>query len=160
MRHLEQLRIYPVSSVSAEECESLMAGNEPWATLGYTASDFLNISRGSQAHENIKAELNGETIGLSCFKLGFMRGAFMSLIVVRRDHRASGVGTLLMDFVEASIFARTQNVFSSFASFNRDAQRFFRRRGYTRVGRIKQLLVPEHDEILIRKCRADLVTRR
>jgi len=56
-----------------------------------------------------------------------------------------------MRFVEQRILRDTPNVFLCVSSFNDGAQRFYGRLGYEVVGELRDLIVPGHAEILMRK---------
>jgi [ribosomal protein S18]-alanine N-acetyltransferase len=146
------MNISVAERLSLSECTRLMDGSDPWAKLGYTKSHFRIIARNSQQAENVKVTIRKRTVAFTSFKYGFMRGAYMSLLVVDPEHRHTGVGNALMDYAEDLIFARTKNVFLCVASFNFSAQKFFTHRGYRRVGVLHRLIVDGHDEILFRKC--------
>ena len=149
------MTISAARSISLAECIRLLEGSDPWATLGYKKSHFRIIARSSRYSTNVKVTIRRKTIAFTSFKLGFMRGAYMSLLAVDPDYRHTGVGSALMDHAEKLIFMKTNNVFLCVASFNARAQEFFKRRGYQPVGVLYRLIADEYDEILFRKCKGD-----
>ena len=62
-------------------------------------------------------------------------------------------GFSLLGFAEARIFRESPNVLLCVSSFNAGARRLYARLGYEEIGVLRQYLVPEHDEILLRKSR-------
>jgi ribosomal protein S18 acetylase RimI-like enzyme len=83
-----------------------------------------------------------------------MQGAFVGFIqtvFVSPEWRGEGIGSKLLDFVEGRILSETPNVFMCVSSFNRDAQRLYRRHGYEVVGELKDYIVSGHSETLLRK---------
>ena len=65
--------------------------------------------------------------------------------------RGRGVGKALIEFAEKRIFRETPNVFICVSDFNVDAQAFYARLGYQRVGELKDFIIAGHAEILLRK---------
>ena len=56
-----------------------------------------------------------------------------------------------MAFAEKRIFNDAPNVFIYVSSFNKGAQKLYRRLGYRAVGQLKDYIIPRHSEILLRK---------
>ena len=62
-----------------------------------------------------------------------------------------GVGSAAMRWAEARVFEQHRNCLLCVSSFNRAAQRLYRRAVYQVVGRLRDYVVAGHDEILMRK---------
>ncbi len=147
--HTEEARI----------CARLMSGSEPWITLRRTYDDSMKILS-SPSREVYVALVDGEVIG---FIILIMQGAFVGFIqtvAVMPEWRNRGVGSNLMGFAEERIFSVTPNVFVCVSSFNGDAQRLYERLGYEVIGELKDLIVPGHSEILLRKTTGPLTGLR
>jgi ribosomal protein S18 acetylase RimI-like enzyme len=132
------------------ECAELMASSEPWITLERTLEQATSILT-SPTREVYVGEVDGEMVG---FAVLIMRGAFVGFLqtlAVKPSWRNRGIGTSMMRFVEQRILRDTPNVFLCVSSFNDGAQRFYRRLGYEVVGELRDLIVPGHSEILMRK---------
>jgi ribosomal protein S18 acetylase RimI-like enzyme len=67
------------------------------------------------------------------------------------EHRNRGIGARLMTFAEERIFRESPNVFLCVTTFNTDAQRFYQRLGYRRIGVIEDFAIEGAGEILMRK---------
>jgi len=138
------------NSAEINVCARMMANLEPWITLGrdYEASvQTLSIP----SKEVYLALSDDEIVG---FIILNMQGAFIGFIqtvCVSPEWRGGGIGSKLLDFVEGRILSETPNVFMCVSSFNRDAQRLYRRHGYEVVGELKDYIVSGHSEILLRK---------
>lgn len=129
---------------------ALMAASDPWKKLGLKARDCLRAIE-YPFRETYAARDGKELAGLVTVAMyGTFRGYIQSLFVAP-GWRGRGVGEELMRFAEASVFARTPNVFLCVSSFNKGAQRFYRRLGYRRAGLLKDLFVKGSDELLLRK---------
>lgn len=139
----------------AQACAQLMAGSEPWLTLGRDYEASLAIL--SDPGREIYLALNeGEIVG---FVVLVLQGAFvgyMQSVAVAAPWRGRGIGRRLMTFAEERIFTEFPNVFICVSSFNERAMRLYQRLGYEVVGELKAYIVPEHSEILLRKSIAPL----
>jgi ribosomal protein S18 acetylase RimI-like enzyme len=80
-------------------------------------------------------------------------------IAVALAARGRGVGERLMRHAEDRIFRRGPNVFLTVSDFNRRAQAFYRKLGYTEVGAIRNYVVPGITERLYRKTRGPIAVR-
>ena len=138
------------SAADAEWAAKVMAGSEPWATLGTGYDRSLQLLSNA-SRERYLAKVDGEPAG---FLVISMQGAFVGyvqLLGVARNFRGRGVGRSLIEFAEQRIFRETPNVFICVSDFNREAQGFYARMGYQNVGELKNFIVAGHSEILLRK---------
>jgi ribosomal-protein-alanine N-acetyltransferase len=134
----------------AEVCAHMMAGSEPWITLGrgYDASLALLESPDRECYV---ALADGAVVG---FLILNMHGAFVGYIqtvCVAAEARGLGIGTELVRFAEQRIFSEAPNVFLCVSSFNPDARRLYERLGYVLVGELTDYIVHGHAELLYRK---------
>jgi ribosomal protein S18 acetylase RimI-like enzyme len=99
------------------------------------------------------ARLDGDVVGFVWFHEGgtFHHSGYVRWIGVAPQAQRSGVGRRLMAYAEARILRRGPNVFLLVSDFNRRAQAFYRRQGYTRVGAIPDYVVSGITEYLYRK---------
>lgn len=65
----------------------------------------------------------------------------------------------MMAFIEKEIFSTCANLFLCVSSFNPDAQKFYLKLGYEKIGVLKNYLVEGHDEILMRKTISPILER-
>jgi ribosomal-protein-alanine N-acetyltransferase len=139
------------AEISARALET----SEPWLTLrrGYKHSikPLMDPSR-----EVYVATQGKEIVG---FVLLDVRGPFrgyIHLLCVMPEWRNRGIGTVLIKHVEQRVFRQHPNVFLCVSSFNRAAQRFYKRMGFKRVGTIPDYIVKGHSELLMRKSRGPI----
>jgi ribosomal protein S18 acetylase RimI-like enzyme len=133
-----------------DACARMMAGSEPWITLqrDYDASMQTLTSPGKEVYV---AACGRQVLG---FVILNMQGGFTGYIQsigVAPEWRSRGIGRRLVAHAEERIFREAPNVFICVSSFNRDAQRLYRRLGYEAVGELKDFVVRGHSEILLRK---------
>jgi ribosomal protein S18 acetylase RimI-like enzyme len=143
------------ASVDPQElriCAHFMAGSEPWRTLGRTVEASLATLQNSTKEVYIAATAH-ELLGFLILDLTGPLPGYIQTICVAPQVRGQGLGARLVGFAETRIFQNSPNVFMCVSSFNVDARRLYERLGYEVVGVLKGYLVPEHDEILLRKSR-------
>lgn len=139
----------------AEICARALESSEPWITLrrGYKHSikPLMDPSRETYVATSDKAIVG--------FVLLDVRGPFrgyIHLLCVMPGSRNRGIGAMLIKDVEQRVFREQPNVFLCVSSFNRAAQRFYKRMGYKRVGTIPDYIVKGHSEHLMRKSRGPI----
>jgi ribosomal-protein-alanine N-acetyltransferase len=148
-----ELQIQPLASAQeASECADLMVRSEPWITLRLPRESALAVvtDRAKEVHAARDAA------GVSGFIVLDMRGlltGYIQILCVRPDRRGEGLGTQLIQWAEDRIFRDSPNVFICVSSFNASARRLYERLAFQPVGRLSELLVPGHDELLLRKTR-------
>jgi ribosomal-protein-alanine N-acetyltransferase len=143
----------------ARLCARLMAGSEPWITLGRDYEAALAILR-DLTRESYVARVGAEIVG---FLVLSMAGAFVGYIqtvCVAPEHRNRGVGMGLIRFAEERIWRDSPNVFLCVSDFNADARRLYERLGYSVVGELKDYLVTGYSEILMRKTAGPIAAHR
>ena len=127
-----------------------MAGTEPWVTLGIGYERSLSLL-GNVTRERFLAKVDGEPAG---FLMISMQGAFVGyvqLLGVAPAFRGRGVGKALVEYAERRIFRETPNVFICVSDFNQEAQGFYAKMGYRKVGELTDFIIAGHAEILLRK---------
>lgn len=73
-------------------------------------------------------------------------GGYLRLIAVSPGAHNKGIGTALLVAFETATAAVSRHAFLLVSSFNTDAQRFYERHGYQRVGSLPGLVLPDVDE--------------
>ncbi len=138
------------NSVEAEACASMMAGSDPWITLGRDYERCLQTVR--QPLREVYLCYAGKQ--LAGFAILSMTGAlvgYIQTICVSSRYRGRGLGTHIIGFAERRIFRDSPNVFMCVSSFNSRARSLYAALGYKVVGEFEDLLVRGHSEILLRK---------
>ena len=138
------------STADAAWAAKVMAASEPWVTLGIGYERSLNFL-GNATRERFLAKVADEPAGFLTIS---MQGAFVGyiqLLGVAPEFRGRGVGKALIDYAERRIFRETPNVFICVSDFNQEAQGFYARMGYQKVGELADFIVAGHAEILLRK---------
>jgi len=140
----------------AEACARMMAGTEPWITLGRDDDACLRVVL-DETRERYVAHEGDRLAGILILNV---KGAFVGYIqtvCAAPELRGTGVGTALVAFAEERIFRDHRNVFICVSDFNPGARRLYERLGYRLVGELTDYVVAGHSELLLRKTRGPLV---
>jgi ribosomal protein S18 acetylase RimI-like enzyme len=130
---------------------------EPWASLGYGAPGLARFLRRSARGQGVLVARDGSragrgrVVGVLARQEGVLLGDFVALLAVRSDSAGRGVGRALMKEVEGRTSRRRRWLFVSADAENRGALAFYRKLGFTRVGRLPGLVKEGHTELLLRK---------
>lgn len=138
------------SEAEAAAGAALLAGSDPWITLGLDRAYCLALMHDAERERYVALE-GGMVVGVLVLN---MRGAFTGYIqsvCVAPAARGRGVGTALVRFAEARIFQDSPNALLCVSSFNPGARRLYERLGYVYVGELTDYIVRGHSELLYRK---------
>jgi ribosomal protein S18 acetylase RimI-like enzyme len=120
-----------------------------------TAADLARdlraaLARGDQLLVHERAGESGRADGLVWFlPTGTLAmGGYLRLLAVSPGAEGGGLGSSLLAAFERAVGERSRHAFLLVSDFNEQAQRFYARRGYTQVGRLPALVVPDVDELL------------
>jgi ribosomal protein S18 acetylase RimI-like enzyme len=131
-----------------------IAALQPWRGLGYQAAP-LGRYLGRMAQEAevwiARRAAGGNPLGVVVATDGFLLGGFIALLAVRPDASGQGLGGALVEHVAGRVFAKRRWLFVSCDGNNLAALRFYRRLGFSRVGRLPDLVRPGRVELLLRK---------
>ena len=139
-------------------CAEIMAGSEPWITLGMTRDHVLNTFN-DPLNEVFAAWVKEEIVGAMVIQTKGAFSGYLKSIAVKSSWRGKKLGETMMEFIEMEIFSTCANLFLCVSSFNSEGQRFYARLGYEKIGDLKNYLVEGHDEILMRKSIAPILER-
>jgi ribosomal protein S18 acetylase RimI-like enzyme len=152
--NVEQVRP-PLAIASANEgefewCARLMAGNEPWITLGRDIEACRSVLR-RPGFDLFVAHDAGEPIGfVFIHPHGCAGSPYIASIAVAESARGKGIGSELLAFAERQALSR-RFIFLCVSSFNRRAYELYVRLGYEKVGEIPDYIVDGYSELLLCK---------
>jgi ribosomal protein S18 acetylase RimI-like enzyme len=155
---VNEIRIAPMRAADRVWAAGVMAASEPWLTLGRGRADALKLLR-NRRKQCFVVRSQSERAGFLVLDRNGPLGGYVQTIGVAPEMRGRGIGSATLRWAEARIFKTHRNVLLCVSSFNRGAQRLYRRAGYEVVGRLRDYVVAGHDEILLRKTRGPLSTQ-
>jgi ribosomal protein S18 acetylase RimI-like enzyme len=131
-----------------------IAALEPWRGLGYRA-DALGRYLGRKARtRNVwvaRRAGKGIPLAIAVVDDGVLLGGFIALLAVRPESSGQGLGRALVEHVAGQTFAVRRWLYVSCDGNNAAALRFYRKLGFSRVGRLPDLVRQGRTEILLRK---------
>jgi [ribosomal protein S18]-alanine N-acetyltransferase len=153
MKSQTRLAVRPFAPADIRSCNAIVKQSEPWKTLGERL-DFkaLQKSRGNRVAAYVCAA-GGGIAGFIVFTPYpvFGRGGYLRALAVAPAMRKQGVGRQLLHSAEKETSRHCGNFYLCVSSFNREAQSFYRRNGYRRVGSIPGLILPQACEYIFWK---------
>lgn len=138
------------------ECAEIMSNSEPWTILGMSM-DHIYKTLNDPLHEVYVAYMEEEIVGTMVIHTKGAFSGYLKSIAVKPEWRGKKLGEQMMCFIENEIFSTSKNLFLCVSSFNQNAQRFYLKLGYKKIGELKDYLVEGHDEILMRKTIAPIL---
>ena len=136
---MERVRITRMVRSHLTACDEIAARSEPWKTLN-EGIDFKRYIAQKLAHVCV---LSNRPVGFVIFTPDpvFARGGYLRAIGVDPALRNQGIGRKLLSFAEEKTALRSDYLYLCVSSFNRSAQSFYKKNGYTRVGTLPDLVV-------------------
>jgi ribosomal protein S18 acetylase RimI-like enzyme len=143
------IKIVPMTRSHIPACADIVAASEPWKTLRERI-DFLPFIKQKQAHV---AVIEGAVAGFVVFtpEPVFARGGYLRAIAVAPAIRGSGIGSKLLNFAERGTRKLAPNLYLCVSSFNKEGRAFYRTSGYTKAGRLDDLILKGAAEYLFWK---------
>jgi ribosomal-protein-alanine N-acetyltransferase len=133
-------------------CARMMVESEPWLTLGLDLEVARRVLADPAREQFAICDANG-VAGFIVLDMRGLLAGYIQILCVRPDCRGQGLGSTLVRWAEGRIFRESPNAFICASSFNRGARRLYERLGFEPVGVLRELIIPGHDEVLLRKTR-------
>ncbi len=124
---------------------------EPWSSLGYEQGRLGPWLARCARSGGVRVTREGRRVsGIVVTRREFLLGVFIALLAVRPEARGRGLGRLLLEDAARNA-GPARWLYASSDSQNRGAARFYRARGFERVGRLPDLIRRGRTEILWRR---------
>ena len=131
---------------------ALMASSDPWRTLGRDlATNAAAVAEAPDTELFVARGAAGPIGFVLLRRRGFAGSPYIVSIGVRPDARGGGLGAQLIAFIEREVMPSARHLFLCVSSFNSDAQRFYERLGYGRVGELPDYVITGASEIILHK---------
>lgn len=122
----------------------VLAGQEPWTTLGVSYETCLKNCSDPDLHLYI-AERAGDRCGmLLIHPKGLAGSPYIKSIATDPGYRGTGAGLDMMHFAEEKYGPRTGHIALCVSSFNTRARAFYEKLGYRKVERSRTTSFPAH----------------
>jgi ribosomal-protein-alanine N-acetyltransferase len=131
-------------------CAQMMAGTDPWITLGMDLAYCLKAFEGS-FKEVFVLNNKGGTIGFVVMQTQGTFKGYIQTICIDNTHRGAGLGTKMLRFCEERILSYSPNIFICVSAFNKKALQLYKNFGFELVGELKDFIKPRFTELLLRK---------
>jgi ribosomal protein S18 acetylase RimI-like enzyme len=146
-----QVTIGPATDEERDWAAALMAGSEPWITLGASLEQCRRSSRDPEYLLYV-ARVHARPCGAVLLqRRGVASSPYIKSIAVAADYRSKGIGAALMEFAENLFRPEARHIFLCVSSFNTRARAFYERYGYSAVGEFKDFIIEGASEILMHK---------
>lgn len=140
------LRIVPMTRTHVPACNRIVSVSDPWKTLREKVN-FLPALKQNPSQAYVAA-VGQDTAGFIIFTASpvFARGGYIRAVGVAPEMRRLGIGRRLITFAETVISRTAPNVYLCVSSFNRSGRAFYKKMGYTMIGKIPGLIRKGHSE--------------
>ncbi|RUA12582.1 MAG: N-acetyltransferase [Flavobacteriia bacterium] len=146
------------SEAERKICAKLMAGSDPWITLGITNEMILRTLK-DPLHETFIVLIDDQIVGTFVLQEKGAFTGYLKSIAVKKEWQGHNLGELMMAFIEERFFSSGTNVFLCVSSFNKKAQKFYKKLGYQEVGVLTDYVAKGYDEILMRKTKGPVLKK-
>ncbi len=148
---MRKTEIHIADELERELASRLLAGSEPWITLGITAEQCKKTCHDPElllymAYTDFKPS---GVIVLD--PRGVAGSPYMKSIAVYPEFRGQGIGAALLSFAEELFRSNSKHMFLCVSSFNNRAKKFYESHGYQVVGEFKDYIIEGKSEILMHK---------
>lgn len=152
--------IMPLSSFDVSAAAEIIANNALWQRYGtdYDSAYTILMEALKEQRTIYSARIFDQFSGFIWFDLWgtFYHSGYIRWIAVHPDFQGKGVGKILMQFAENKIFKNASNVFLLVSDFNVQAQAFYQKRGYKKVGELEDYYKKGITELIYRKSRGPI----
>ncbi len=129
----------------------VMAGSDPWVTLGRTRESCRRVCANPE-YPMYVARVDGRPVGFALVTpRGVVGSPYLATLAVAAEHRGKGIGGRLVRYVEEAYRGEAAHLFICVSSFNLRAQEFYRRLGYRQVGELPDYFIAGASELLLHK---------
>jgi ribosomal-protein-alanine N-acetyltransferase len=129
----------------------LMAGSDPWITLG-RGLEACRTACTRPGYELYVARADDLPLGFALVHPRGLAGSpYLASIAVAAEARGRGVGRTLLGFVEDRFRPEARHFFLCVSSFNDGARRLYEQAGYRAVGLLEDYVIDGASEILMHK---------
>jgi ribosomal protein S18 acetylase RimI-like enzyme len=139
----------------APACGAIVGATPLWQRSGLAAEHAATLlgAAASGGDTVLVLEVDGALAGFAWIdrRGAFGRSAYLRMIAIDPARRSTGLGAVLMQAFESIAAGEGSDGFLMVSDFNTDAQRFYRRLGWTEVGRVPDYVTAGVAEVVMWK---------
>jgi len=145
----DQIQILPARESELAWCAQVMGDTDPWRAYKFSVEACAGILRWPGSALFV-ARIT-EPVGFALLHpRGFLGCPYIAVIAVVPAMRSRGIGTRLLQFAETH-FPGNRHVYLCVSSFNLRALQLYERRGYVKIGELKDFIANGFSELLMQK---------
>ena len=149
---LGAIRLKPFDEVAAVKLANELVTIDPWLRLGFDALSLQAFFMApSSSTFRYAAYHDKEPVGALSLRHPWLYGPYIEFLAVSPKLQGTGIGGVMLEWVEAKIRPTHRNLWIAVSSFNDRALTFYQRRGFRAIGLLPDLVRPGFTEILMRK---------
>src|ERR1051325_5822846 len=139
--------IRPIAERDIPTCAEMIATTLPWkkynATIESVSARLSDAMSRADSVLLVGEDEQSRLIGLVWLlkRAAFDLSGYIRWLAVAPDQRGGGIGKQLLAAAEAQLQPPVHDMFLLCADFNVDAQRFYERNGYIRIGAIENYVI-------------------
>ncbi len=137
--------------LKVKDIARIMVGSEPFLSYGFNLKSCKRIIQNNKKNEILVATMKDKVVGFAIYETTFLNGYYLKLIAIDPSQRSLGIGSRLMQTLEKETRKSKNVLYLCVTDFNKGAQKFYKKRGYEKVGRLSDHIKKGIDEILMRK---------
>ena len=148
---MDEINIHIADEREREQAAVLLAGSEPWITLGISLEQCQRTCHDPEymiyiAYTGLKPS------GIIILDPRGVAGSpYIKSIAVYPEFRSLGVGSAILSYAEGLFRGKAKFMFLCVSSFNHRAQKFYEDKGYRVAGRFEDYIIQGESEILMLK---------
>ncbi len=148
---MEKISIHSANDSERNQAATLLAGSEPWITLGIKLEQCMKTCH-DPGYLLYIACSGTEPAGIVILDPRGVAGSpYLKSIAVYPRFRNSGIGSSLLSFAEDQFRDKSKHFFLCVSSFNHRARKFYGNHGYEVIGELKDYIIKGESEILMHK---------
>jgi ribosomal-protein-alanine N-acetyltransferase len=148
---MEDIEIRVGSEEERQWAASVMAGMDPWITLGRSIDACRKACHNPEFWFYVAHYMGAPSGFILIHPHGVAGSPYVASIAVADGFRGVGVGTRLLRFAEEISIADARHIFLCVSSFNPRARALYERQGYAPVGELRDYIIRGASEILMQK---------
>jgi ribosomal protein S18 acetylase RimI-like enzyme len=148
---MEDPEIHPASEAEKEMAAHLLAGSEPWLTLGISFEQCRKNCYDPEFNIYFAYSGNKPAGVIIVDPRGVAGSPYIKSIAVFPESRGKGVGTRLISFAEQLFRGKSKFMFICVSSFNDKAGKLYRSLGYEFIGELRDYIIEGASEMLLCK---------